>query len=66
MEAELVNELPEGDWQYEPKWDGLSTGETMFPLRAPFFFHATPTLARAAPAGKARLHLRPRMAMPPE
>jgi ATP-dependent DNA ligase len=24
MEAELVNELPEGDdWQYEPKWDGF-------------------------------------------
>src|SRR5437667_5436491 len=23
MEAELVMELPEGDWQYEPKWDGF-------------------------------------------
>jgi ATP-dependent DNA ligase len=23
MEAELVDELPEGDWQYEPKWDGF-------------------------------------------
>src|SRR5207247_178417 len=23
MEAELVTELPEGDWQYEPKWDGF-------------------------------------------
>jgi ATP-dependent DNA ligase len=23
MEAELVNELPTGDWQYEPKWDGF-------------------------------------------
>ena len=23
MEAELVEELPEGDWQYEPKWDGF-------------------------------------------
>jgi ATP-dependent DNA ligase len=23
MEAELVKELPEGDWQYEPKWDGF-------------------------------------------
>jgi ATP-dependent DNA ligase len=23
MEAELVRELPEGDWQYEPKWDGF-------------------------------------------
>jgi ATP-dependent DNA ligase len=23
MEAELVNELPAGDWQYEPKWDGF-------------------------------------------
>ena len=24
MEAELVNELPDGDgWQYEPKWDGF-------------------------------------------
>jgi ATP-dependent DNA ligase len=23
MEAELVEELPEGEWQYEPKWDGF-------------------------------------------
>ena len=23
MEAKLVEELPEGDWQYEPKWDGF-------------------------------------------
>ncbi len=23
MEAELVRELPAGDWQYEPKWDGF-------------------------------------------
>jgi ATP-dependent DNA ligase len=23
MEAELVSELPRGDWQYEPKWDGF-------------------------------------------
>jgi ATP-dependent DNA ligase len=23
MEAELVDELPVGDWQYEPKWDGF-------------------------------------------
>ena len=23
MEAELVEELPAGDWQYEPKWDGF-------------------------------------------
>ena len=23
MEAKLVPELPEGDWQYEPKWDGF-------------------------------------------
>jgi ATP-dependent DNA ligase len=23
MEAELVRELPVGDWQYEPKWDGF-------------------------------------------
>jgi ATP-dependent DNA ligase len=23
MEAELVAELPRGDWQYEPKWDGF-------------------------------------------
>ena len=23
MEAELVEELPSGDWQYEPKWDGF-------------------------------------------
>src|SRR5205085_7930746 len=23
MEAELVSELPQGDWQYEPKWDGF-------------------------------------------
>src|SRR6266480_532078 len=23
MEAELVTELPVGDWQYEPKWDGF-------------------------------------------
>jgi ATP-dependent DNA ligase len=23
MEAELVSELPIGDWQYEPKWDGF-------------------------------------------
>jgi hypothetical protein len=23
MEAELVAELPTGDWQYEPKWDGF-------------------------------------------
>jgi ATP-dependent DNA ligase len=23
MEAELVDELPRGDWQYEPKWDGF-------------------------------------------
>ncbi len=23
MEAELVDELPEGEWQYEPKWDGF-------------------------------------------
>src|SRR4029077_5900468 len=23
MEAELVQELPTGDWQYEPKWDGF-------------------------------------------
>src|SRR6266536_2197428 len=23
MEAELVDELPHGEWQYEPKWDGF-------------------------------------------
>jgi ATP-dependent DNA ligase len=23
MEAQLVDELPEGEWQYEPKWDGF-------------------------------------------
>ena len=23
MEAELVDELPTGEWQYEPKWDGF-------------------------------------------
>jgi ATP-dependent DNA ligase len=23
MEAELVEEFPSGDWQYEPKWDGF-------------------------------------------
>ena len=23
MEVKLVDELPEGDWQYEPKWDGF-------------------------------------------
>ena len=23
MEAELVTELPTGEWQYEPKWDGF-------------------------------------------
>jgi ATP-dependent DNA ligase len=23
MEAELVRELPDGEWQYEPKWDGF-------------------------------------------
>jgi ATP-dependent DNA ligase len=23
MEAKLVERLPEGDWQYEPKWDGF-------------------------------------------
>ena len=23
MEAELVSELPEGSWRYEPKWDGF-------------------------------------------
>ncbi|HYZ18822.1 MAG TPA: ATP-dependent DNA ligase, partial [Gaiellaceae bacterium] len=23
MEAELVEELPDGEWQYEPKWDGF-------------------------------------------
>jgi ATP-dependent DNA ligase len=23
MEATLVDELPQGDWQYEPKWDGF-------------------------------------------
>ena len=23
MEAKLVEELPDGDWQYEPKWDGF-------------------------------------------
>jgi ATP-dependent DNA ligase len=23
MEAQLVERLPEGDWQYEPKWDGF-------------------------------------------
>src|SRR4029453_9453849 len=23
MEAETVEELPTGDWQYEPKWDGF-------------------------------------------
>jgi ATP-dependent DNA ligase len=23
MEAELVNELPDGGWHYEPKWDGF-------------------------------------------
>lgn len=23
MEAQLVRELPSGDWQYEPKWDGF-------------------------------------------
>ena len=23
MEAQLVRELPEGEWQYEPKWDGF-------------------------------------------
>jgi ATP-dependent DNA ligase len=23
MEAELVKELPRGDWRYEPKWDGF-------------------------------------------
>jgi hypothetical protein len=55
MEAELVTELPEGDWQYEPKWDGLSVGETMFPPRAPFFFVAIPINVDDAPAGEARL-----------
>src|SRR5205814_6661563 len=23
MEAELVSEVPEGSWRYEPKWDGF-------------------------------------------
>ena len=23
MEAQLIRELPEGEWQYEPKWDGF-------------------------------------------
>ena len=23
MKAKLVEHLPEGDWQYEPKWDGF-------------------------------------------
>jgi ATP-dependent DNA ligase len=23
MEAQLVADVPEGDWQYEPKWDGF-------------------------------------------
>ena len=23
MEAKLVEELPDGHWQYEPKWDGF-------------------------------------------
>ena len=23
MEVSLVEHLPEGDWQYEPKWDGF-------------------------------------------
>jgi hypothetical protein len=64
MEAELVTELPSGDWQYEPKWDGLSAGETMFPPRAPFFFAVGPTIAGAAPAGKARLRCRTQMAFP--
>jgi hypothetical protein len=48
MEAELVTELPNGDgWQYEPKWDDLNAGETVFPPRAPFFFCAR--LSQRAP-----------------
>jgi hypothetical protein len=57
MEAELVTELPEGDWQYEPKWDALGAGETMFPPRAPFFFAVTPRMWCAARACKAHLRL---------
>jgi hypothetical protein len=64
MEAELVTELPEGDWQYEPKWDGFSVGETRFPPRAPFFFAVTPIHVSEAPAGKARLRLRSLVAIP--
>jgi hypothetical protein len=66
MEAELVTELPEGDWQYEPKWDAFSAGETMFPPRAPFFFSVGPRLACKAPAGKARLRRPTHMAFPPD
>ena len=37
MEAQLVSELPSGDWQYEPKWDGLLAEEPRVPARAPSF-----------------------------
>ena len=65
MEAELVTELPTGDWQYEPRWDGLSAGETMFPPRAPFFFASDPTIVRPAPAGQARLRRRTELTLQP-
>jgi hypothetical protein len=54
MEAELIEELPDPDgWQYEPKWDGLNAGETMFPPRPPFFADATQSSRCEAPAGRA-------------
>ena len=28
MEAQLVPEIPEGNWLYEPKWDGFEHGGT--------------------------------------
>ena len=58
MEAELVDELPRGEWQYEPKWDGLSTGEPMVPPCLPSFLAANPFATVEAPAGKARLRRR--------
>ena len=59
MEAELVSELPRsGEWQYEPKWDGLSAGEPMVPPRGPSFTPRGALTSAPLPPGEARLRVR--------
>ena len=71
MEAELVAELPTGDWQYEPKWDGfrgvlendggeLEHGGTQGSPVSPLLHTSARPTQHGLRSGKARL--RPRSA----